>query len=99
MKRPTKEDLEKLPHRAIVAYSARCARRVQPLFDWKKDRLKHFLAVDRAIESAESFAAGDEISAAYAYAFAARADAGIDWETQLDDGHLNIVVTKARLEE
>ena len=28
----TKEDLDKLPRWAIVAFAARCARRVQPLF-------------------------------------------------------------------
>ena len=50
------ERLAQLPRRAVVAFAARCTRRVQPL--------THFLpqqdrdAIDRAIASAEAFAKG-----------------------------------------
>lgn len=52
---PTKEELQKLPRRACVAYAARCARRVQPLFDLPvdhPDRIKHLQAVEAAITRA-----------------------------------------------
>src|SRR4051794_36527393 len=57
----TEEELQRLPLRAIVAYAARCARRVRPLYRLPQDfpdRVKHELAVDHAIEYAENFAAG-----------------------------------------
>jgi|SRR5579871_2563856 len=68
------QDLRQLPLRALVALAARCARRVQPLFDLPKDqtgRPGHLRVVDYAIEIAERFAAGDEtVSPACAYSAA-----------------------------
>jgi len=54
---PTEEELRALPRRAIVAYAARCARRVQPLYRSKHER--HVQAVERAIALAERFAKGE----------------------------------------
>ncbi len=53
---PTEEELSRLTLRAIVAYAARCARRVQPLFT--TDNAEHIEDVDRAIRVAEAFARG-----------------------------------------
>lgn len=57
-KTPTKEELLKLPRWARVAFAARCARRVQPLFvkHWPKAPKEHIEAVERAITLAESSA-------------------------------------------
>jgi hypothetical protein len=55
---PSVEELKQLPLRAIVAYAARCAHRVQPpvesfgLTTWHKESLKHAILV------AEEFARG-----------------------------------------
>ena len=55
---PQEEDLRKLPRWAIVAFAARCARRVQPLFAkyWKDAPKEHIEAVDRAITLSEASA-------------------------------------------
>jgi hypothetical protein len=50
---PMTEDLLRLPNRAKVAFAARCARRVQPLYQGHKD---HKAAIERAISWAENFA-------------------------------------------
>ncbi len=49
--------LEQLPHRAIVAFVARYARRVQPLAHALPQHGRD--AIDQAIASAEAFANGD----------------------------------------
>jgi hypothetical protein len=56
----TKEELQTLPRWAIVAFAARCARRVQPLFthSWKEAPMSYVDAVDRAISMAEAAAKG-----------------------------------------
>jgi len=54
---PTEEELRALPRRAIVAYAARCARYVQPLYRSKDER--HVQAVEDAIALAERFAKGE----------------------------------------
>lgn len=56
----TKDDLSKIPLRAMVAWAARCARRVQPLYhvdglSAKKEH-KHVSAIDQVIGAAEAFA-------------------------------------------
>ena len=56
---PTKEELRALPRRAIVAYAARCARRVQPLYRSRDKR--RVQAVDDAIALAEWFAKGEPL--------------------------------------
>lgn len=61
---PTEEELKKLPRWATVAFAARCARRVQPLFnDWDREN-KYTRDITTAILVAE-------ISAARASVFAA----------------------------
>lgn len=52
---PTKEDIAQLPRWAIVAFAARCARRVQPLFTfaWADAPKEHIEAIDLAIIVAE----------------------------------------------
>ena len=79
---PSIEDLERLSLRAIVAYAARCARRVQPLY--RSSEPEHVRAVERAIAVAESLVRADDIiAAAYAdaaYAAAAAADAAAQYD-------------------
>lgn len=56
--------LSKLPRRAIAAFSARCARRVQPLYALPKDypeEARHREAIDAAIRLAEERATGHSI--------------------------------------
>lgn len=55
---PTRDELNKLPLEAIVAYAARCARRVQPLYGraaGMADFSKHEATVEWAISLAEKF--------------------------------------------
>jgi hypothetical protein len=56
---PTEEELRALPRWAVVAFAARCARRVQPLFThfWPKAPREHIEAVDRAISLTQASAA------------------------------------------
>ena len=65
-----KEKLTGLPRRAVVAFAARCARRVQPLFvaAWPDAPQKHLDAIEKAIVLAERYGQGDKITAADAYA-------------------------------
>ena len=56
---PTRDELAALPRRANVAFAARCARRVQPLYRSKYKR--HVQAVERAIAMAERFAKGEPL--------------------------------------
>lgn len=73
---PTTDDLKKLPLGAIVAYAARCARRVQPLYGCAAgaaESRKHEAAVEGAISVAENFCLSHDVSApAYGAAYAAR---------------------------
>lgn len=73
---PTADDLKKLPLGAIVAYAARCARRVQPLYGCAAglgDLRKHEAAVEGAISLAEAFCLSHDVSVpAYGAAYAAR---------------------------
>ncbi len=58
-KLPTKEDIAELPRWAMVAFAARCARRVLPLYkhSWPDASEKHVRDLTRAVEIAEQFAA------------------------------------------
>jgi hypothetical protein len=60
------DDLQKLPLRALVAYAARAARRVQPIYD-RATQIPDFsekkVAVDSAISVAEGFCAGNSYNA------------------------------------
>ena len=73
---PTEDDLRKLPLRALVAYAARCARRVQSIFilpssnhNFERDAV----AVANAILSAEEYARGKDVNCMEAYAAATAA--------------------------
>ena len=52
---PTRDELAQLPRWAIVAFAARCARRVQPLFtqSWPDAPQHHVIAVENAIALSE----------------------------------------------
>lgn len=65
---PTEKDLMRLPHRAIVSYAARAARRVNPryghwLSESSLDGNGHVEALKTALELAEQFAGGAELLA------------------------------------
>jgi hypothetical protein len=58
---PSLGELTQLPLRALVAYAARCARRVQPFFtlpDDHPEKQRHSEAVERAVRTAEEVARG-----------------------------------------
>lgn len=59
---PTQEDLQGLPPTAIIAFAARCARRVQPLYkhSWPDAPKKHVQALDRAITLVQLSAASPD---------------------------------------
>lgn len=77
-KLPTKQEISELPCRAIVAFAARCARRVQPIFEltWPDAPKKYKEAVANAIQFAEAKASKGTFDAARAHRAAdAAADA------------------------
>lgn len=63
----TKSELRWLPRRACIAFAARCARRVQPLYAhfWPQATMSYQDAVDQAMEAAEryAFGVGDAVTA------------------------------------
>ena len=66
---PTMQELSRLPRRAVVAFAARCARHVQPIFAaWPGATQEHIAAVDRAISLAEAYGAALAAHAHAAYA-------------------------------
>ena len=67
-----RERLAQLPHHAVVAFAARCARRVQPLTHVLPQQDRD--AIDWALASAEAFAKGAAAARADAARAAARAD-------------------------
>jgi len=74
---PTKEEIRKLPRWARVAFAARCARRVQPIFTaaCPKSSKEQVEALERAILIAETAAAQGKVNAEAARA---AADAATD---------------------
>jgi len=76
-KTPTEQELRELPRLARVAFAARCARRVQALFNasWPGASEKHLPALDKAITLAERADAAAARSAVYAAVRAAYASA------------------------
>ncbi|HEX4612920.1 MAG TPA: hypothetical protein VH092_32305 [Urbifossiella sp.] len=66
VKLPTEDDIRRLPRWARVAFAARCARRVAPLFQqfWPKALPKHVRAVEHAVEIAEQATADADLDAA-----------------------------------
>lgn len=77
---PTKEEIEKLPCWARVAFAARCARRAQPLFQkqWPDAPAEHVTAIETAIGAAENATADADAAAKAAYAAARAAYAYVD---------------------
>jgi hypothetical protein len=60
MSLPSRGELAKLPPKAIVAYAARCARRVESVFAQAMSQRPDLVSVvNRAIRQAEQFAAGE----------------------------------------
>ena len=62
---PSLSELTQLPLRALVAYAARSARRVQPFFtlpDDHPEKQTHIAAVEQAIQAAEGFARGNPVA-------------------------------------
>jgi hypothetical protein len=61
---PTADEIRQLPRWARVAFVARCARRVLPLFkhDWPNAPMKYVRAVERAVAVAEQFAVAHTIT-------------------------------------
>ncbi len=70
---PTEEEIAQLPRWARVAFAARCARRVLPLFQhqWPDAPKEHVLGVKRAVDTTEQSATG---ATAAVYAEVAYAD-------------------------
>ena len=63
--RPRLGEMTQLPLRALVAYAARSARRVQPFFTLPEDHpenQEHAAAVERAIQIGEEFARGSPVT-------------------------------------
>ncbi len=73
---PSQDELKTLPLGAIVAYAARCARRVQPQYRSAAtgdEAAKHAAAVEAAISLAEHYCQSQQVSVpAYDAAYAAR---------------------------
>ncbi len=90
---PTEDDLKQLPLRAIVAYAARSARRVQPLYRLpgdEKDRLKHNAAIEIAVMFAERFCTTDPMNVFHcsdAFDAARAADDAGDADADADVAH------------
>jgi len=73
-----RDRLAQLPRRAVVAFAARCARRVQPLTHALPQQGRDAIdrdAIDRAIAIAEAFAKGTDVASAAADAAARAATA------------------------
>ncbi len=90
--------LNHLPLRAITAFAARCARRVQPLFKLeqpeKKRNQEHVRAIEALLRAAEEFANGQDLAEAGQACFA-RLDAGRDARTAAGHSPAERVATAA----
>jgi hypothetical protein len=89
---PSKEELKQIPLRALVAYAARCARRLHLLFDARIVDPEYRANVEQPIQIAERFARGDVGSgdAAWQSAMAA-GDAAVAAAKAIGDGDLEAV--------
>src|SRR4051812_22481593 len=58
LKIPTEEELKRIPLRAVVAYAARCARRVHVLVKGRSVDPEYRAKVEEPIQIAERFARG-----------------------------------------
>lgn len=56
---PTPDDLRKLPTRAVMAFAARCCRRIQPLYELPLAQ-QHETSLEPPLRAAESFAKGED---------------------------------------
>src|SRR5262245_3142117 len=54
---PTPDDLRKLPPRALMAFAARCCRRIQPLYELPHGQ-PHPASLEEPLRAAEAFAKG-----------------------------------------
>jgi hypothetical protein len=92
VKIPSKEELKQIPLRALVAYAARCARRLHFLFDARIVDPEYRANVEQPIQIAERFARGDVDcgDAAWQSAMAA-GDAAIAAARANGDGDLEAV--------
>jgi len=86
--------LNELPHRAIVAFAVRCARRVQPLYELPEEhpfRLEYIRMLDKALGLIEAMTSGksriDDRLAAFEAVQAARYPAARYAADQAGDGH------------
>ena len=62
---PGKNDLHEVPLRALVAYAARCAQRVEPLFLAQSENSKaaaNSKKIQKAIQAAMKFASGGKVT-------------------------------------
>ena len=59
---PSRLELKALPFRAVVAFAARCARRVLPLYQSQSPGDESSTYVEKAIQLSERFAAGDDVT-------------------------------------
>jgi len=82
---PTREELAKLPCWASVAFAARCARRIQPLFArWRGATTEQIDAVEHAITVAENAAAAADSARAADYAGRSAAAAAAHYAAAAD---------------
>lgn len=74
-KLPSRKEIKQLSRWAKVAFAARCARRVEPLYlkHWPRAPQEYVMAVERAVEVAEQAASAADAAAADAAAAAADA--------------------------
>ena len=73
--RPTQDELRQLTTRAMVAYAARCARRLQSssrVPNSSPESIPPTIVVEQAIRSAEAFALGEPVSNPWSAAAATR---------------------------
>ena len=98
---PSEQDLKALPLRALVAFTARCVRRVQPVFLLPSsfpDRRQHSNAVADAIALAEEFARGEPISSRKAHEVGTKASHTAEAVQQLRFAIQQALVAKAAAE-
>lgn len=90
---PTEEELAELPRWARVAFAARCARRVQPLYAHFGDDLSeaNLAAVETAIDLSERAAASASIDAGEGEAASNAADAAVGIATGANAAALTAV--------
>jgi hypothetical protein len=94
---PAEAELARLPRWARVAFAARCARRVLPLFkhQWPEAPAAHLTAVEQAVSVAENAAAAADGSAASAFTSAGAYVVTADYATGGAGGYAVVAVGAA----